>query len=235
MKVLALVGSNRGSKSTSAALVRNLEQHLEPHRIPVTYFFARSMYNNQEQREEFFDALRGLSETDLLIVCASDYVDSLPAPLINLFENIRAAFGTGDRESRKDPGSLTGRKMLTIVHSGYPEPQQRRPGLEICRFFALTTGMKWCGGLSFGGTSPINGQSLEASGPFGKTFIPALERTAGLIASGSLAETDELILEDVSAMPASTRTVVFLMNAMNRFKAFKAKQDLLARPYSNHR
>lgn len=231
MKVIALVGSNRGSKSTSAALVHNLEHHLKPHNIPVTYFFARSMYNNQEQLEKFLDALRGLSENDLLVVCASDYVDSLPAPLINLFETIHASLGKGNTENQGGE-ALEGKGLLAIIHSGYPEPQQRKPALEICRLFALAMGMKWIGGLSFGGTSPINGQPLEAVGPFGKKFIPVLEQTAGLIASGNLEETDELILEDVSALPASTRTVVFLMNAMNRFKAFKAKQDLLARPYS---
>mgnify|MGYP001375910896 CR=1 FL=1 len=163
-----------------------------------------------------------MTSGDLVIICAPNYVDSLPAPLIFLMENLRDTLGSG---------SLAGIRLMAVVHSGYPEPQQRKPGLEICRFFAQTMVMEWCGGLGFGGTSPINGQPLETSGPFGKRLLPVLDRTSAQIASGNVAKTQELVLEDVSSMPLPAWMVSIMMNAMTKRKARKEKQDLRTQPY----
>ena len=222
MKVVALIGSNRGDKSTSAALIRYLEKQLMPHGIAVTYFYARSMYGNKEKRETFIKELQHLADNDFLIICAPNYVDSLPAPLINLMEEIRDSLGEK---------SLTGKRILAVIHSGYPELQQRKPGLEICRFFAAAMGLEWYGGLSFGGTSPIAGQPLETAGLFAKKIGPVLDRTAEQLGAGSLTQTEDLILEDVSAIPVPTWLVTILMNTMTRLKAFKEKQALRAKPY----
>lgn len=223
MKVTALIGSNRGNKSTSASLIRYLEKQLKPYGIPVSYFYARSMYSNEEKGEEFIRELQDLTGDDLLIVCASNYVDSLPAPLINLFERVRDSLGRD---------GLAGKKFMAVVHSGFPEQQQRKPCLDICRLFTRTMGMQWCGGISIGGTSPIAGQPLEAAGPFAKKILPVLDRTAGGIASGSLGETEELFLEDLSAIPIPRRMVPVMMNVITKIKAVKEKQDLRSKPYA---
>lgn len=223
MKVAALVRSNKGDKSTSASMMSYLEKQLKPHSIPVSHFYARSMYKDHVKREQFIAHLQSMVPGDLVIVCAPDYVDSLPAPLINLMEAVLDTLG---------PGSLSGIKLLAVIHSGYPEPQQRKPSLESCRFFANTMGMQWCGGLGFGGTSPINGQPLEKTGLFGKKLLPVFNRTASRIASGELMKTEELVLEELSLIPVPTWMIPMMLNATTKRKARKEGQDLCFRPYN---
>jgi len=222
MRILAVIGSNKGHRSTSASIIRYMEQQFEPNGIHVSFHFALEIYRSDNKREAFPRELEGLTEKDLVMICAPGYVDSLPAPLVHLLEKVRDTIGHQ---------GLTGKKLLAVIHSGYPEPQQRRPALEMCRCFADDMGMEWCGGLSFGGTSPIDGRPLGEAGPFGKRIRPVLERTAKKIADGELSGTDNLVLEDISTMPVPTWMVKPLMNFMTRRNAGKDKQDLLAKPY----
>lgn len=222
MKVIALIGSNRGDRSTSASLVCYLEQQLHPHKIPIIYHYARKIYRRQESLVSFIEDLQTMTNEDLLLICAPNYVDSLPAPLIYVLEETREQLG---------PDGLAGKKLLAVIHSGYPEVQQRRPCIQSCRLFGMQMGMEWWGGFGFGGSSPIAGQPLESAGPFGKSIRPVLERAAEKIASGSLSATDNLILEDKSTIPISAGLMKTIMNILTKVKAFKEKQDLPAKPF----
>jgi hypothetical protein len=223
MRVAAVIGSGKGKKSTSASLIGYLEKQLAPQGISFTYFFTRTMHHEPDRQKEFFEEIRQLTEEDIFIICAPDYVDSLPGPLKEVMEEMKYALGQN---------AMTGRKLLAAIHSGYPEPQQRRPALEICRNFAAVMGFQWCGGLSLGGTSPIDGQPLEASGPFGKKICPVMDRLAGSIAAGTLTKTEALVLEDVSTMPVPAWMAAKLMNVMTKIKSMKQKRDLRAQPYT---
>lgn len=224
MKIITLIGSNRAQKSTSAALTGYMEQQLSAQSHDISRHYARSMFRNQEKRDTFLAELQGMSSEDLLIITAPNYVDSLPAPLLNLFEETLILLGEK---------ALTGKRLLAVFHSGYPERQQRQAGLQIMRCFAKKMGMQWCGGLSFGGTSPIDGQPLENAGPFARKIPPVLDRTVKKITSGELSETDALFLEDVSALPIPLWAAVLMMNTLTRRKARKEKQNIRIQPYKD--
>lgn len=221
MKILSLIGSNRGEKSTSLSLVSYVSQQLIPQGISVSNHYARRMYHQPHEQTVFMDELR---ESELLIISSPVYVDLLPTPLIHVLEKVRDSMGRNGLERKK---------LLAIIHSGYPEPQQRKPSLEMCRCFAQEMGMEWCGGVSFGGTSPISGQSLEAMGGMTKGIRSALDQTVEKIATGSLTEIKTLVLDDRSTIPLPLWLVKLIMNVMTRNNAKKSGiEDLKARPYS---
>lgn len=220
MKIVSLIGSIRGEKSTSASLVNYLAQQFIPQGISVSSHYAGRMYHQPHGQAVF---LKELAESELLIVSTPVYVDLLPATLIHVLEGVREKVGQN---------GLEGRKILAIIHSGYPEPQQRRPSLEMCRCFAREMGMKWCGGLSFGGTSPISGQPLETMGVMTKGIRSALDQTVEKIVRGGMTGVDTLALEDRSTIPIPSCLVKLIMNIMTRKNAGKSGiKDLKARPY----
>lgn len=221
MKIVSLVGSNRGEKSTSTSLVNYLAQRLGAHGISVSNHYTAQMYSKPHRLDAFLKELR---ESELLIIAAPIYVDLLPSPLIHVLEEVRDRMG---------PKGLEGRKLLAIIHSGYPEPQQRGPSLGMCRCFAREMGMEWWGGLSFGGTSPISGQPLEAMGGMTKGIRSVLDQTAEKAVKGGLTGVEALVLEDRSTIPVPPWMVKLMMNAMIRKDARKGGiKDLKARPYS---
>lgn len=220
MKIVSLIGSNRGEKSTSESLVNYMAQRFVSHGIPVSKHYAIRMYHQLHGQDAFFQEL---DESELLIVSSPVYVDLLPAPLIHVLEGVRERLGRN---------GLAGRKILAVIHSGYPEPQQRRPGLEMCRCFAREMGMEWCGGLSFGGTSPISGRPLEDVGGMTKGIRSTLDQTAEKIVKGGLTGVETLVLEDRSTIPVPPWLVKLMMNVMTRNNARKSGiKDLKARPY----
>lgn len=92
--------------------------------------------------------------------------------------------------------------------------------------------MEWCGGLSFGGSSPINGQPLESMGGMTKGIRSALDQTAEKIVKGDLSGVEILVLEDRSTIPLPPRLVKLMINAMTRNNARKSKfKNLKARPF----
>ncbi len=220
MKIVSVIGSNRGEKSTSQSLVNYLAQQLSSGEMSVPSYYARRMYHRPREQDVFFQEL---AACELLILSAPVYVDLLSAPLIQLLEMARDKIGRN---------GLEGTKMLAIIHSGYPEPQQRRPCLEMCRCFAREMGIEWCGGLSFGGTSPINGRTLESAGGLTKGIRSSLDRVAEKIWEGSLSGVEDLTLEDRSTIPMPPWLVKLLMNALTRKNAKKSGiEDLATRPY----
>lgn len=220
MKIVSLIGSNKRGKSTSASLVDYLAQQFAPQGIAVSHHYAVRMYREPQGQAAF---LKELQESELLLVSAPVYVDFLPAPLIHVLEGVREQTGRN---------GLAGKKLLAIIHSGYPEPQQRRPCLEACRCFAREMGLEWWGGLSFGGSSPINGQPLEAMGGMTKGIRSVLDRTAEKIMKGGLTGSETLVIEDRSTIPLPSWLAKPMINAMIRNNARKSgSKDLRARPY----
>lgn len=220
MKIVSLVGSNRGEKGTSASLVNYLAQRLESYGISVTNHYSIHMYSQPHRIDAFLKELR---ESEFLIISAPIYVDLLPSPLIYVLEEVRDRMGLN---------GLEGRKLLAIIHSGYPEPQQRTPSLGMCRCFAREMGMEWWGGLSFGGTSPISGQPLEAMGGMTKGIRSILDQTAEKAVKGGLKAVEDLVLQDRSTIPVPPWVVKLMMNAIIRKDARKGGiKDIKARPF----
>lgn len=70
--------------------------------------------------------------------------------------------------SRRVEAAAAAPRSYGIVHSGFPEPVQRKAELRTTELFAASMGWSWQGGVGFGGTSPIDGRPLEEAGMFSK-------------------------------------------------------------------
>ena len=166
-KVLLLIGSPKGEKSTSISLGNYLISKLEESGMTSVTIFIHRLVNREEKR---LNLLSMIDNADLIILSFPLYVDSLPAPVIKAMEFIKEE--KGKLESTKS------REFITIVNSGFPEASQSIVALKICRVFAQDCGFTWKGGVAIGGGAAINGIPLQERGGMVRNVIKGLEITA---------------------------------------------------------
>lgn len=89
-----------------------------------------------------------VDKAEIIIIVFPLYVDSLPFLTTRALEIIYSYNKIISRKSSK--------RVLAVVHSGFPEAYQNTVALTICRNFVIQCGMSWAGGLAMGG-----GEALE--------------------------------------------------------------------------
>ncbi|WP_105615279.1 NAD(P)H-dependent oxidoreductase [Vallitalea okinawensis] len=121
---------------------------------------------------DFFDekiSLEGLKynieKSDMIALVAPLYVDTLPYPVMWFLEKLAADFQT----------DLRGKNFFAIGQCGFPDITRNEPLIESCRLFAEETGMKWLGGLSYGGGAILNGKLVENLGKEGRKITAAFK------------------------------------------------------------
>lgn len=113
-----------------------------------------------------FDSLKDiLSHSDIIGLAAPMYVDTLPYPVIWFFEKL------SDEMKRE----LKGKSLFAVSQWGFPDITLRYPLLGSCRCFAEEVGMRWMGGLGYGGGPMINGAFMEDLGKKGARITSALK------------------------------------------------------------
>ena len=203
---LLLVGSPRGTRSTSASLGGYLMKRLEGAGLTTSTMTVREALAEDGGRERLEAAIRG---SDLLVLAFPLYVDSVPAPLIRVFEQMAAdpvrptgvagapgAPGTGADAAERRPS------VVALVNSGFPEVHQNTYALAVSRRFAEETGACWAGGLALGGGGAVNGQDLEAAGGRARNVRLALDQAAAALASGDPVPAEAIELMARPMMPA---------------------------------
>ncbi|MGC9311858.1 MAG: hypothetical protein ACP5IA_04125 [Sediminispirochaetaceae bacterium] len=151
--VTFLIGSTRGLKTTSESMVNYMADLFDKKGVSSSAFRVPRVCRNAGTYE---DLKSSLLKGQLFFIAAPLYLDTPPAAVLELCERLYL----------ENPGPLSGRRCAAVIHSGYPERVQRDAALRILRSFALQSGMKWAGGIGFGGTSPIDGTPLEEAGIF---------------------------------------------------------------------
>lgn len=106
MKISVFNGSPRGVKSNSA---RILDWVIEGIGQDLDKYLIRNISNHKEYLEK-------ASDSDLFIMAFPLYTDGMPAIVMKFFEEMA-------RESEK----IKGKKILYIIHSGFPEGCQSVP------------------------------------------------------------------------------------------------------------
>ncbi|WP_129628618.1 NAD(P)H-dependent oxidoreductase [Candidatus Oscillochloris fontis] len=168
-----LVGSPRGSASTSAALGEYLMEQLVARGVTVQQFSLYRAMSNAEQMQEL---LTTLDQTDLVVLSFPLYIDSLPGPVIATLEQI-AAHRRGRAGNQQ--------RLAAIANCGFPEAHHNQNALAVCEVFARETGFAWAGGLALGeGAGMINGQPLKQLG----MHIAPIRRVLSMAASGLVDE-----------------------------------------------
>ena len=142
MKIAAINGSPKSNGGLSAKIIGQMEKNLE---LKIdTYQAIRLVKGETPPR-----ALTEMLGADALLIVFPLYVDSLPAPLIELLTRLAAA-------ARHQAG---GPKVYAIVNCGFYEAEQTQSALDMIRHFAARAGLPWGYGLGIG-----RGPMLESMG-----------------------------------------------------------------------
>lgn len=166
-----LIGSPRGEESTSHSLGDYLLRELQRRGMQVENYLIYANLNSPERLERLFTAV---DWADLVILAAPVYIDSLPAPTIDLLERIAA----------RRAGKSTAQRFVAISNCGFPESFQTKTALAICACFARESGFQWAGGLGLGGGDSLHGKSLDALGRQARPIRQALAQAAEALAAG---------------------------------------------------
>jgi len=120
MKILAFNGSPRGEKSNSKVIldwiIEGTGQQLDQHVL-------RTVNKHQEYIET-------MKASDLIIIVFPLYVDAMPGIVMKFFE-----------EMGKAKTSIMGKKILYVVHSGFPEGKQSYPVRRFLENFSEKLGL----------------------------------------------------------------------------------------------
>jgi hypothetical protein len=124
------------------------------------------------------------------------YVDSLPAPVIQLLETLAVRLPEVERPA--------GQRLAAISNCGFPEAEHNNTALAIYEQFARATGFEWAGGLALGGGEPVKSQPLNEGSQSGmaRNVVMALDLAANGLAEGASVGAEAEALMGEPLMPA---------------------------------
>ena len=196
-KVLLLVGSPKGSGSTSEALGSYLLERMGERGMGTEVARVPSSLRTEEERKGL---LHAVGSADLLILATPLYADSLPSGVTRLLEIVAAE---GDRR----PGH-GGKSFAALINCGFPEARQCDTAIAICRCFAREAGMEWAGGLALGGGESIGGRPLKETGGVARNARKALDLAAEALSEGRQVPGEAVSLMARPTVPAWMYTVI---------------------------
>ncbi len=173
MNTLLLIGSPKPGASASrsfgeAMLARLAARGAETRTARVTPTFRSPEAMDRLMTE--------IDWADLVLLSSPVFVDTLPAPVIRLFETWHAR--TLSAEAPAGPRA----RLALLVQSGFPESTHCDPAIDVCEEFCRESGAEWAGALAFGCGGALSGRTPERS-PLAKV-VPALDRAADALAAG---------------------------------------------------
>jgi multimeric flavodoxin WrbA len=191
MRVLLLVGSPRKGNSASETLGAYLLDGLADRGASVE---RRYVYPAVKAANKLETLVAATVRADLVILAAPLYLDSLPAPVIQLLEILAQRLEEQDRPE--------GQQFMAIVNCGFPEAHHNDVALAIYRRFAGEAGFVWAGGMAVGGGEPLKGRRLAESGGMGRNVRAALDLAAEALAEGLPVPEEAQLLISEPLMPA---------------------------------
>jgi hypothetical protein len=172
MKLIMVVGSPRGIKSTSNSIARYLSDRFEEVGDKTLIFLVNKLIREPEVMSEFLSILKA---ADIMILTAPLYVDSQPASVIEFMQTFSERWTPRDNKLG----------FISIFNSGFPEAKHNHIAMEICEAFANATSLEWLGGLPIGAGQTINGDDLVSAGPRARRIRPALNLLAKALSKGN--------------------------------------------------
>ncbi|EFO79526.1 NADPH-dependent FMN reductase [Oscillochloris trichoides DG-6] len=218
-----LVGSPRGSASTSASLGEYLMEQLVARGVAVQQFSLYRALSNPEQMQEL---LSTLDHTDLAVLSFPLYIDSLPGPVVAVLEKIAA--------HRREHAPSTPQRFAAIANCGFPEAHHNQNALAVCESFAHESGFGWAGALALGeGAGMINGQPLKQLGMHIAPIRRVLSMVAiGLVEQGVIpAEASDLMAQPI--IPPWLYTMVGGLNWERVALEYGATHAIGQQPYTS--
>lgn len=135
-------------------------------------------------------AAQRCAQAELLLIISPLYWDSLPYPGLLALEHIHA--------QRRRAGMRPAR-LLAVMNSGFPEPEQFRFVFGLLGEFAREAGYTWAGGLAVGGGEAIAGRAPDRVGSLVQPLRRAFDLGVPALLAGG-------VLPDAACNAAATQT-----------------------------
>lgn len=231
-RVLLLVGSPRGKKSSSTNLGAYLLTALQKKGLKTlqTQWIGHAL-RSQDKIQQMLEAI---DEADIIILAAPLYDDCEPYIVIKTMELIAAHMKEQPEINKKSNGKI----FSVIVNCAFPELHHNVTVLQIYRKFASDVGFHWGGSLAISAGEALQGRygkSLDDVGSMAKKVKASLDRMADSFSEGS-SPADEIM----SVIPSffyhgPLSFLGSLFNWINKrmwaSQAKKRGEDVSARPY----
>jgi len=173
-RALLLVGSPRTRKSTSNSLGGYVLEQLKAQSIQTETIYVHTVLRSPEKLNNLMSAI---DNADLILLAFPLYVDSLPAPVIEALEHIKA--------HRHDFVSERPVLFAAIANCGFPEASHCAVALDICELFARQSNFVWAGSLALGaGEGIVHGEALDTAGGPSVLLKQALNMAAKSLSRG---------------------------------------------------
>jgi len=173
-RALLLVGSPRGSASTSAGIASHLEGLLREQGLTVSTAWIHKSLREDPELRSLAGEVRG---ADVVVLVTPLYVDSLPAAVTEALE-VLARQGASGVSARP--------RFSAIVNCGFPEAVHTDTALAICRLWSRDAELDWIGGLGIGAGGMLAGKPLAELGGRARIVTRALSLSASAIARGGI-------------------------------------------------
>lgn len=232
-RVLLLVGSPRGKRSTSTAVGSYLMNLMKQKGLePMTPQWIGPILKTQEKISQLFEAV---DAADIIVLAAPLYDDCQPYIVIKAMELI----ASHQKELAKAQKKSDGKLFSVIVNCAFPEEHHTQTVIRIYRKFVEDVGFRWGGSLAIRAGEALRGRygkTLDDAGSMAKKVKEALVRMADSLAKGSPSadETMSVIPESFSQgfFSFMGSFFIWLNNRMWAKQAKKKGEDVSARPYA---
>ena len=181
-RAVLLVGSPKMGKSSSNALGGYLFEQLRAKSVQVETIQLYPILRSAEKLQNMMELIEA---SDLLMLAFPLYIDSLPAPVIDVMQKIsayRKSLPIGKLDGQLKPRAIL---FAALANSGFPESSQNSTALGITERFAHEAGFTWAGGLAMGGGGMVSGQDLAHAGGPAIPVKRALDLAADALARGA--------------------------------------------------
>lgn len=218
-RAVLLVGSARPrGTSTSEALGGYLLDRLAAGGFETDVFHVGRCQRPEKERR----LLRAVDGADLFVLATPLYVDSLPYLVTRCCERMVAhRAGLPERSSVR---------FLALVNCGFPEWEQTRTALDICRVFARKAGFVWSGGLGLGGGEAIRGRRLEDLGRRARHVRGGLDLAATALLSDRVVPEEAQALLGRPLIPSRLYTIVGTIRWLRTARRHGALRKMRATP-----
>jgi len=216
-RAVLLVGSPRGRGSSSHALGSYLMEQLAARSVQTDTILIYPALNQPEKMQAL---LQTLAEADLAVLAFPLYVDSLPAPVITLLEQVAA----------RQPKPL---RFAAITNCGYPESQHGANALAVCGQFAQQVGFGWAGGLTLGaGPGLVHGTPLNELDGRAIPVKLALDQAAEALAKGEAIPPTAQAIWNRPVIPAGLYRLMGNLGWKPQASKYSAVKHLRRKPYT---
>ena len=217
---LLLVGSPKGSLSSSVSLGNSLTLRLEELGLSIDTEYLYKLVKKEDGQKKLISKVE---DADLIILAFPLYIDCLPAGVIKALELI-----ADHRQSMSNPKK---QGFAVIINCGFPETQHNNVAVSICKIFAREVGFEWKGALALGMGGMFGRKSLEERGGMVRNVTKGFDIAAQALSEGEKIPEEAIELVGKKFMPISLYTKMGNLGWNIQAKKFGARKKIRDQPY----